>query len=72
VAAAQDSPESRAKLAIVAPTPLAFGLARAYKTFRELDQRSRKQVEVFHTIDEALSFLGIESLEEHQSADHAE
>jgi hypothetical protein len=63
VAAAQDPPTSAGKFAIVAPGPLAFGLAREYKTYRELDARTKKQVEVFRSIAEALSFLGIETLE---------
>jgi hypothetical protein len=62
-AAAQDPPTSAGKFAIVAPNPLAFGLGRAYQTYRELDPRSKKQVRVFRTMAEALSFLGIQSLE---------
>lgn len=62
-AAAMDHPASAVKLAIVAPASLAFGLARAYQSHRELDARSRKQVEVFRTLAEALAFLGIETLE---------
>ena len=62
-AAAQDHPESAGKFAIVAPSSLAFGLGREYQTYRELDLRSKKQVGVFRTLAEALSFLGIETLE---------
>jgi hypothetical protein len=67
LAAVHDPPGSMAKLAIVAPTALAFGLASAYKTFRELDPHNRKQVGVFRTMDEALSFLGIKALKEPES-----
>ena len=50
-----DSPPSR--FAIVAPGGEAFGLGRMYQTYRSLDQRSKKEVGVFHTIEEALAFL---------------
>jgi hypothetical protein len=63
VAAAQDNPTSAGKFAIVAPGSLAFGLGREYQIYRELDLRSKKQVGVFRTLVEALSFLGIDSLE---------
>jgi hypothetical protein len=62
--AAMDPPGCAAKFAIVAPKPLAFGLGRMYQTYRELDRRSTKQVRVFHTLAEALSFLGIRTLEQ--------
>src|SRR5262245_51431590 len=58
-AAAMDSTSQTAKLAIVAPQPHAFGLGRMYQTYRELDPNSTKQVRVFRTLREALSFLGI-------------
>src|SRR5436190_1888662 len=61
-AAAQDHPAMETKLAIVAPSEIAFGLGREFQAYRELDQRSKKQVGVFHTLAEALSFLGIEIL----------
>jgi hypothetical protein len=63
-AAAQDPLGSTAKLAIVAPGSLAFGLGREYQTYQELDPSSRKQVEVFRILGEALSFLEIECLED--------
>jgi hypothetical protein len=62
-AAAQDAPTGAGKFAIVAPSALAFGLARQYQTYRELDVRTKKQVGVFRTRAEALAFLGIESLD---------
>lgn len=61
--AASDSAEIPTKFAIVAGEQLAFGLARMYQTYRELERKSTKRVEVFRTLPEALAFLGIESLE---------
>lgn len=63
-AAAMDQPGTASKLAIVAPERLAFGLGRMYQAYRELDPRSTKQVGVFRTLIEAMSFLGIETLED--------
>lgn len=59
--AATDPPRG-SRFAIVAPGPLAFGLGRMYQTYRELEPRSTKQVGVFHTLHEALIFLGVEGL----------
>jgi hypothetical protein len=59
-AAAQDDPAAGAKLAFVAPDPLAFGLAREYQTYRQLQADSHKHVGVFRTLTEALVFLGID------------
>jgi hypothetical protein len=61
--ATQDHPDRASRFAIVAPSTLAYGLARQYAIYRELDARSRKQVGVFRTLPEALAFLGIDSLE---------
>jgi hypothetical protein len=63
LAGSQDPPAGIAKFAIVAPDPLAFGLGRQYQAYRELDPQSTKTVGVFRTMDEALSFLGIEGLQ---------
>jgi hypothetical protein len=60
-AAAQDPPTNAGKFAIVAPNPLTFGLGRQYETYRELNPRSKKTVRVFHQLQDALAFLGIES-----------
>jgi hypothetical protein len=62
-AAARDDQAATAKFAIVAPSPLAFGLGRQYQAYRELESQSKKQVGVFRTMADALAFLGIESLE---------
>ena len=64
-AAAMDPPGPAAKLAILAPDELAFGLGRMYQTYRELEPGGTKRVGVFRTLREALAFLGIESLEKH-------
>jgi len=62
VAAAHDPPADAGRFAIVAPDSLAFGLGRAYQTYREMDPRSKKEVEVFRTLAEALAFLWIDTL----------
>ena len=62
-AAAQDHPTNPGRFAIVAPSALAFGLGREYAAYRELNVHSKKQVGVFRTLAEALSFLGIETLD---------
>lgn len=62
--AAMEPPAITTKFAIVAPEQHAYGLGRMYQTFRELDPHSTKQVRVFRTLHDALSFLGIESLDE--------
>ncbi len=46
------------RLAIVAPSPLAFGLGRMYEAYRSGVPGSTKQVGVFRTRVDALSFLG--------------
>lgn len=63
IAASRDNPATAGRLAIIAPSPLAYGLGRQYQTYRELDARSSKRVGVFRTREEALAFLGIASLE---------
>ena len=52
----KDNPPSR--LAIVAPKDFAFALGRLYETHRDLDERSRKTVNVFRRAGEALAWLG--------------
>jgi hypothetical protein len=60
LSAGMDAGSVATKFAIVAPDNLAFGLGRMYATFRELNPRSKKVVQVFRTMDEALTFLGID------------
>lgn len=62
--AAAAPPAPHSKFAIVAPQTVAFGLGQMYATYRSMDTRSRKQVEVFRSLQEALAFLGIDTLEE--------
>jgi hypothetical protein len=59
VAARMDVANVPSRLAIVAPTDLAFGLGRMFKVYREADERGTKEVGVFRTLDEALLFLGL-------------
>lgn len=46
-----------AKFAIVAPGDLAYGLGRMYSAYRGLDRRSKKEVRVFRSLEEAVSWL---------------
>ena len=62
--AATDPPETPTKFAIVAGEELAFGLARMYQTYRELEPKSTKEVRVFRTLAEAMVYLNVEALEE--------
>ena len=60
VSAGMDSRSSASRFAIVAPTEIAFGLGRMYEAYRNLDDRSTKEVGVFRSRQEALAFLGIQ------------
>jgi hypothetical protein len=57
-AAAHDDPGIDTKLAIVAPDLLAYGMGRQFQCYREMEPMSRKRVEVFRNMSEALAFLG--------------
>jgi hypothetical protein len=59
-AAGKDAAHGPAKLAIVAPRDLAFGLGRMFKARREMDPRSTKDVGVFRTMADALKFLEVD------------
>jgi hypothetical protein len=59
ISAEADDPAREGKFAIVAPSPIAFGMARMYQAFRESSQSGNKRVEVFRTLAEALAFLKI-------------
>lgn len=61
LSARMDARSSASRFAIVAPTDLAFGLGRMYGTYRNLDDRSTKEVGVFRSLDAALAFLGVSS-----------
>ena len=62
LAARMDTGSSGARVAIVAPSDIAYGLGRMYQRLRELQVRSTRQVGVFRTLAEALQFLGIEGV----------
>jgi hypothetical protein len=57
ISAATDSPTMPSRMAFFAPDPLSFGMARMYATYRNLEERSTKEVGVFHTETEARAFL---------------
>jgi len=59
LAAKMDMPGIPSKMAILAPDDHAFGLGRMFQAYRKLDPRSKKQVEVFRTLPEAMEFLGL-------------
>jgi hypothetical protein len=52
-----DAAQGESRFAIVAPGDLAFGLARMYQVYRELEGGGRKQVCVFRTREDALAWL---------------
>lgn len=57
LAAKMDAPAVATRLAIVAPSTLAFGLGKMFQAQRDLQDGSRKEVGVFRTRQEALGFL---------------
>ena len=57
LAAEMDLGSEPSRLAIVAPTDIAFGLGRMYQAYRETDERSRKEVAVFRNRDDAFAFI---------------
>lgn len=46
------------KFAIVAPSDIAFGLARMYQSYRETDVLTRKEVQVFRSMEQARQWIG--------------
>jgi hypothetical protein len=60
LSAGMDTRSRASRLAVIAPSDTAFGIGRMYQTYRELDPRSTKEIGVFRTREEALSFLGID------------
>jgi hypothetical protein len=60
LAASMDPNLGSSKLAVVATRDFAYGLARMYETYRELQAGSAKPVGVFRTMREAQEFLGID------------
>ncbi len=57
LAAKADKPGPPSRLAIIAPSPLTFGMGRMYEGYRDGVPGSTKQVGVFRTRAEALEFL---------------
>jgi hypothetical protein len=57
VAAEMDHEGITSRLAIVASADLVFGLGRMFQTYRQLNPKSTKEVRVFRSMVEALSFL---------------
>lgn len=62
LAATMEANVSPSKLAIVAKGDFDFGLARMFQVFRELHPKSKKDVAVFRSANEALAFLGVKRL----------
>ena len=60
LSAEMDAIARSTRFAIVAPTPIAYGLGKMYQAMREMQDRSAKEVGVFRTRAEALAFLGLE------------
>jgi hypothetical protein len=61
LSAGMDSPAFISKFTIVAPENLAFGIARMYEAYRELEQRSIKKIAVFRSMKAALEWLGMDT-----------
>ncbi|HET6348598.1 MAG TPA: hypothetical protein VFH88_05880 [Candidatus Krumholzibacteria bacterium] len=57
LSAGMDAPDTPTRFAIVAPGTFAYGLARMYATYRALDRRSTRRVNVFRSIEEATAWL---------------
>lgn len=58
---AENAGRSLSRMAIVAPTDIAFGLGRMYQAYREMKSHGvPREIAVFRTLAEALTFLGIE------------
>jgi hypothetical protein len=62
LAANMDCTGIASKFAIVAPSDLAFGIARMYESYCECDPRSTKKVAVFRSLAPALQWLGVDPL----------
>lgn len=57
VAARTDSPDTQARLAIVATADYAFGVSRMYQSYRQMHKRATKEVAVFRSFEEALTWI---------------
>lgn len=54
-----DVPGTPSRLAIVAPQDFAYGLARMYATYRTLNPRAERTVQVFRSMQAALDWLRV-------------
>ena len=59
LSASMDVQGPKSRFAIVAPGDLAFGLGRMFQALRTIEPTNRKEVGVFRTLEEAMSFLGL-------------
>ncbi|HZM71183.1 MAG TPA: hypothetical protein VFB95_12565 [Candidatus Cryosericum sp.] len=57
LSAAADPPQGSSRFAIVAPGDLAFGVGRMYQAYRQLNDRTTKQVAVFREREAAIRWL---------------
>lgn len=62
ISAQMDHGPTHSKLAVVATADVAFGLGRMFQAYREMIRDNKKQVGIFRTMDQALEFLGVDSL----------
>jgi hypothetical protein len=60
LSASMDGAAPPSRLAIVAPKDYVFALGRLYEAHRGLDERSRKTVNVFRSVGDALAWLDSE------------
>lgn len=57
----KDDPARASKFAIVAPGDVSYMMARLYKAIRGGTKGSNRTMGVFHTLSEAMKFLGLEA-----------
>ena len=57
LAAGMDDAAGRSRFAIVVGDSLSYGLSRMYEAFREMDEKSTRQVMIFKQREEALAWL---------------
>lgn len=56
-AAGMDDPSEHSRFAIVIGDSLSFGLSRMYEVFREMHEKSSRQIMIFDDLKEALAWL---------------
>ena len=62
VASKMESSNSTSKFAILAPSDVAYGYGRMFQAFRAYQDGGVRNVEVFRTAEEVLTFLGFHSV----------